>query len=239
MFLFEAATMGIKMKKYLVGGAIGFIALPLFLVAVYGPTSLLHLQTVVAADPMEKDDTLSYFDATDEGLIDTKASFIAKPGTWPHLDGNTIYRLEPVLHLRDSTNFETCFTVKNIDTTVFTNALGLRVSLEPDDQQILKSALDVNNHNIFTLELGVKEFTRFAISSGDNPQQAYNDKIINRPDEADIIFIANNLNVPRLMRFAASLTPGRRPPACEGDDNLQTVNNWNSLLEHFFPINKD
>lgn len=145
-----------------------------------------------------------------------------------------MFRLDPVITLRDSTNFETCFTVSNLETGVIANALGLNVFLEAADQEVLKAALEINDLNMFIIEHG-NQVTRFHTNRDEEPQNAYMEKLANRPSDADLTFIAREEHILMLMRFAASLTPGRRPPACHGEDDLYAIENWEMLMNRFWP----
>ncbi len=185
--------------------------------------------------PETRYDPLDRYGNAIDGFVDTNAAFVATPGVWHHLQSNTIYRYEPVLPLQDSTDFETCFTFEGIESDVWPNALGLRVFLIPEDRETLKAALDDHSDvNIFTIENGI-EITRFHTLREDNPQAAYAAKIKNKPDEADLVFMARENSLQRLMHFAASLTPGRLPPACEANDDLNTIKHWDLLKKRFWP----
>lgn len=226
------------MKKFVIGAAVGFFTMPLvgslLLFAAYGVSPFYIFDRTFIADPPPGDHRLASYGNESDGFLDTKSSFITRPGVYAHQGGITIFRLDPVIDLADSADFETCFTVTDLETGIFANALGLKVFLTADEQETLKASLEVNDLNMFIIEDG-NQVTQFHTKRDDEPKNAYIEKIENRPGDADLTFVAREEHVLMLMGFAKSLTPGRRPPACQGGDDLHTIDHWDLLMERYFP----
>lgn len=181
------------MKKYLIGVIIGFFALPLLgaliVFASYGVAPFYIFHRVFIASPPPEDHRLARYGDESSGFLETKSPFITEPGVQAYQGGIRLFRLDPVIHLRDSPDFETCFTVTGLETDIFENTLGLKVFLAEEEQKALKAALEVNDLDMFVLE-EANRVTRFHTDRDDEPKKAYMEKLQIRPNDADFTFIA-------------------------------------------------
>jgi hypothetical protein len=202
---------------------IGFIA---------GVIALLALERAVyffehqSQNKKPKTDALAIYDSAVDLFLVSRAPFIPHPGVQQDLNENILYRYDPVIYLRDSTNFDTCFITTDLEAGAFKNKLGLQIFLEEKDRQKLQSTLLERENNNFVLNFGGQLLTTFYTDQSAPAKTS--------PDEADLTIIARERQILRLVQFAHSLTPGRKPRECSSNDDLTSIPHWDKLTEQFW-----
>lgn len=227
------------MKKYLIGGVVGFFAMPLLAFLILLHTSgadLLHLINHVFNDaPQEKYREPANKFYTGYGL---KAPFIDNYSYVDYLRSFLIYREEPVLDLEPEDFRSLC--IQSFDEDSF----ELAVSLTPQAREILRQSFaeagdqfhssfaDGGYGKRYFIETSNDFIIWFWVTGGGAHNYANAQE--NKPEEPDFI-----LSVPlgQLDNFQFYLSNGitdALPTGCTSDVKPEQMPGWNSVVVPFW-----